>query len=91
MLIMGCGKKVPDHQAQQPVTPTLKPKTPKAEPPPLLNGGRGFEGDLRRVDTVHVGDMAPDFELKTLGGKRTVSLRMHRGKRPVVLLFGSYT
>ena len=89
MLIMGCGKKVPDHQAQKPVTP--KPKTPKVEPPALLNGGRGFEGDLRRVDTVHEGDVAPDFKLKTLDGKRTMRLRAHRGKQPVVLVFGSYT
>ena len=61
------------------------------EPTPLLNGGRGIEGDFRRVDTVHVGDLAPDFKLKTLDGKRTVRLRSHRGQQPVVLIFGSYT
>ena len=61
------------------------------EPPPLLNGGRGIKGDFRRVDTVHVGDLAPDFKLKTLDGKRTMRLRVHRGKQPVVLIFGSYT
>lgn len=60
-------------------------------PPPLLHGGRGMEGDLRRVDTIQVGDMAPDFRLKTLDGKRTVHLRSHLGQRPVVLVFGSYT
>ena len=42
------------------------------EPPPLLNGGRGIKGDFRRADTVHVGDLAPDFKLKTLDGIRTV-------------------
>lgn len=42
------------------------------EPPPLLNVGRGIKGDFRRVDTVHVGDLAPDFKLRTLDGKRTV-------------------
>jgi hypothetical protein len=63
----------------------------KIEPPPLLNGGKGHPGDFRRVDTVHLGDMAPDFKLKTLDGKRTIRLRQFRGKRPVVLIFGSYT
>jgi hypothetical protein len=61
------------------------------EPPPLLNGGRGIKGDFRRVDPVHVGDLAPDFKLKTLDDKRTVRLRSHRGQQPVVLIFGSYT
>ena len=61
------------------------------EPPPLLNGVRGIKGDFRRADTVHVGDLAPDFKLKNLDGKRTVRLRGHRGQQPVVLIFGSYT
>ena len=60
-------------------------------PPPLLNGGRGIKGDFRRMDPVHVGDLAPDFKLKTLDGKRTMRLHAHRGQQPVVLIFGSYT
>ena len=63
----------------------------KIEPPPLLNGGKGIPGDFRRVDTVHERDVAPDFKLKTLDGKRTMRLRAHHGKQPVVLIFGSYT
>ena len=63
----------------------------KIELPPLLNGDKGRPGDFRRVDTVHVGDVAPDFKLKTLDGGQTVHLRVHRGQRPVVLIFGSYT
>ena len=63
----------------------------KIEPPPLLNGGRGIKGDFRRVDPVQVGDLAPDFKLKTIDGKRTVRLLAHRGQQPVVLIFGSYT
>ena len=63
----------------------------KIEPPPLLNGGRGIKGDFRRMDLVHVGDLAPDFKLKTIDGKRTVRLLAHRGQQPVVLIFGSYT
>ena len=60
-------------------------------PSPFLNEKRGLQGDFRRVDTVHVGDMAPDFKLKTMDGKRTVRLGQFRGKRPVILIFGSYT
>lgn len=38
-----------------------------------------------------VGDVAPPFRLKTLDGKQEVELASLRGKRPVVLFFGSYT
>lgn len=63
----------------------------KIRPSQFLNEKRARQGDFRRVDTVHVDDMAPDFKLKTMDGKRTVELRQFRGKRPVVLIFGSYT
>ena len=63
----------------------------KITPPPFLNEKWGLQGDIRRVDTVHIGDMAPDFKLKTMDGKRTVNLGQFNGKRPVVLIFGSYT
>ena len=38
-----------------------------------------------------VGDEAPDFSLPTLDGKQTVKLSQHKGDRPVVLIFGSFT
>lgn len=38
-----------------------------------------------------IGDQAPDFVLKTHDGKRTVRLSEFRGKKPVVLVFGSFT
>jgi hypothetical protein len=38
-----------------------------------------------------VGDSAPDFSLKTLDGKATVTLSSFKGEKPVVLIFGSYT
>lgn len=38
-----------------------------------------------------VGDEAPDFELPTLNGKQTVRLAKHKGEKPVVLVFGSFT
>jgi len=37
------------------------------------------------------GDAAPDFTLKHLDGKSKVRLSSFRGKRPVALIFGSYT
>jgi hypothetical protein len=38
-----------------------------------------------------VGQMAPDFELRTPDGKQTIRLSSYRGQRPVVLIFGSHT
>jgi len=38
-----------------------------------------------------VGAIAPDFELKTRDGKQLIRLSDERGKRPVVLIFGSWT
>ncbi len=37
------------------------------------------------------GDEAPDFSLPTLDGKQTVTISQHKGDRPVVLVFGSFT
>lgn len=38
-----------------------------------------------------LGSVAPNFTLKTLDGKREVELSSFLGKKPVVLVFGSYT
>ena len=38
-----------------------------------------------------VGDLAPDFELQNADGTTAVQLSAFRGKRPVALVFGSYT
>ena len=45
----------------------------------------------RAPDRLRVGDTAPDFTLKTLDGKDSVQLASFRGKKPVALIFGSYT
>ena len=37
------------------------------------------------------GDRAPDFTLPTADRTGSVTLSSHRGQRPVVLIFGSYT
>ncbi len=49
------------------------------------------KGDLRAQSNLRVGDIAPDFKLKTKDGDREVQLASFRGKKPVVLVFGSYT
>ncbi len=37
------------------------------------------------------GDAAPDFQLFDVSGKHPVRLSEFKGKKPVVLVFGSYT
>lgn len=44
-----------------------------------------------RSGSLREGDLAPDFTLSTHDHSRTVTLSSHRGKQPVVLVFGSYT
>lgn len=45
----------------------------------------------RKKDTLRVGDAAPAFTLPLLNGKGEAKLADFRGKKPVVLIFGSYT
>lgn len=45
----------------------------------------------RLKDTLEVGDEAPDFTLPAPDGKIEVKLSSFRGKRPVVLVFTSFT
>ena len=44
-----------------------------------------------RKGSLSEGDLAPDFTLPTLDRASRVTLSSHRGQRPVVLVFGSYT
>lgn len=37
------------------------------------------------------GDIAPDFELYDTNNQNSIRLSEFRGKRPVVLIFGSFT
>ena len=39
----------------------------------------------------HVGDSPPDFNLKRMGSDERVRLSSFKGRRPVALIFGSYT
>ncbi|GIW81287.1 MAG: hypothetical protein KatS3mg105_3094 [Gemmatales bacterium] len=45
----------------------------------------------RKQTRLKVGDPAPDFSLPDLSGKNEVRLSSFKGKKPVVLIFGSYT
>lgn len=45
----------------------------------------------RRADRLKRGDAAPDFTLPLISGKGEVTLSSFQGKRPVVLIFASYT
>lgn len=38
-----------------------------------------------------IGDIAPDFTLYDVTGTQSVTLSDFRGKKPVALVFGSYT
>lgn len=44
-----------------------------------------------RSGEVQVGDRAPDIELLALDGTTRFRLRDRLGRRPLVLVFGSYT
>src|SRR5581483_1974281 len=46
---------------------------------------------IARAGALHTGDTAPAFELPTADQKNVISLASFRGKKPVVLIFGSYT
>lgn len=38
-----------------------------------------------------VGDIAPDFTLSDISGMESITLSDFRGKKPVALVFGSFT
>jgi copper chaperone CopZ len=48
-------------------------------------------GERNIDDITKVGEPAPDFSLVTKDGKGKIALSDYRGKKPVVLIFGSYT
>lgn len=48
-------------------------------------------GQGRMPDRLQEGDPAPDFKLRSLDGKVMIELSSLRGKKPVALVFGSYT
>ncbi|MGB0035019.1 MAG: hypothetical protein WBP79_06050 [Candidatus Acidiferrales bacterium] len=63
----------------------------------MMGGPRDVYGFLRYAlpqwhrGDLRVGDRAPDARLLALDGQSTFQLRDHIGRRPLVLVFGSYT
>ena len=63
----------------------------------FMGGPRDVYGFLRyavphwRQGSVQLGDQAPDARLISLDGESDFHLRDRIGKRPLVLIFGSYT
>ncbi len=49
------------------------------------------KGERPQEGKLQPGDDAPNFKLKKLNADEEVELASFRGKRPVVLVFGSYT
>ena len=46
---------------------------------------------MQDTKQLEVGDVAPTFKLKSLDGKEETDLEKFKGKKPVVLFFGSYS
>jgi hypothetical protein len=81
----------------------MPPKGRPKPPPPKGKASSGMpsrwvllrgvlSGELGSLwEGPSLGQMAPDFKLSTHDGERTVALRDYRGKKPVVLIFGSFT
>ena len=79
---------VSDYDVRQMVTSFVQ------EPPERRGLGQGRRGGARRGgsdDAPKTGEEAPGFTLKVLDSEKKVSLATFRGKRPVILFFGSYT
>lgn len=55
------------------------------------SGGGGRDGNERWPDKLNEGDAAPDFTLKCPDEKTTFTLSAYKDKKPVVLIFGSFT
>jgi hypothetical protein len=74
------------------------PAPPRSAPPPGAMPSKGtllvglLTGEIGSANPgPKVGDPAPDFALDTPDGKDTITLSAFRGKKPVVLVFGSFT
>lgn len=59
----------------------------------VIDGRRESRVWQQRFDALapQVGDTAPDFELCDVNGLNPVRLSTFRGRKPVALVFGSFT
>lgn len=73
-----------------PRPPSKKPGGGMPSPQILLKGL--FEGEIGSFrEGPSLGRLAPDFTLRTFDDTKAVTLSRFRGKKPVVLIFGSFT
>jgi hypothetical protein len=62
-----------------------------AQPPAIPKSPAEFRQLGDRAGKFKTGDIAPDFNLKVMHKETRVMLSSFRNKRPVALIFGSYT
>jgi hypothetical protein len=75
-----------------PATPYQKPGSGPDGPPPLLLMMGLFQGELGSpFSGPSLGQRAPDFTLRREDGKGEIALSQFLGKKPIVLVFGSFT
>jgi hypothetical protein len=78
------------REALQPPPP--QPGASSGGPSPVVLLSGFLSGELGSIhEGPGLGQTAPDFTLKTQDGKRAILLSQFRGKKPVVLIFGSFT
>jgi hypothetical protein len=73
--------------------PPPRPKKPTTGMPSPVTLVKGlFNGEIGSLhEGPSLGQLAPNFTLKTFDKGKTLSLSRFRGKKPVVLVFGSFT
>jgi hypothetical protein len=75
-----------------PPMPRKSSGPPNDGPAPLVLALGLLSGELGSMwEGPSVGQRAPDFTLASQDGKRKIRLADYRGKKPVVLIFGSFT
>jgi hypothetical protein len=78
------------HALLFPPPPPRKPGGGMPSPLMLLKGL--FEGEIGSLyEGPSIDRLAPDFTLRTFDEEKTITLSRFRGKKPVVLVFGSFT
>jgi hypothetical protein len=87
-----------DHVTLEDLRQALQPPAPPPDkkdqggPSPLVFFKGLYEGELGSWhEGPGIGEEAPTFTLATQDGKQKISLGDYRGKKPVALVFGSFT
>lgn len=79
--------------AVQPVLAATPARMPSSLVPVDMAGSANARAESMEgmLEAPRAGEYAPDFELPTMDGSTVMRLSAHRGARPVLLVFGSYT